>query len=128
MEYPEEQPVPEPFTNDRGQRLHALAFWPGAAAPLKGALVWHHGHGEHSGRKADGAARHASTVAVDRPAAVADHLTNCVMPLLLLREVYARLAAAGIAVFTYDMHGHGLSKPTEPEQRALLISLKHAVR
>jgi alpha-beta hydrolase superfamily lysophospholipase len=34
--------------------------------------------------------------------------------------VFSRIADAGIAVFTYDAHGHGKSEPLEDAKRCMI--------
>jgi len=41
--------------------------------------------------------------------------------------VHKELAQAGIAVYGYDHHGHGLSEPTEPRDRALVQDFDYLV-
>ncbi|WIA16147.1 hypothetical protein OEZ85_012863 [Tetradesmus obliquus] len=42
-------------------------------------------------------------------------------------HVFEQLAAAGVAVYAYDMHGHGQSEPKEGPGRALLLDWRHMV-
>jgi hypothetical protein len=44
-----------------------------------------------------------------------------------LPAVFEQLAAAGVGVYAYDMHGHGLSEPQELAGRALLLDWHHLV-
>ena len=41
--------------------------------------------------------------------------------------VFERLAKAGIAVHSYDCHGHGRSEPEEERSRALIWRFHHVV-
>jgi acylglycerol lipase len=38
------------------------------------------------------------------------------------------MADAGVAVYTYDVHGHGRSEPTGPNDRGLITDYTHLVR
>lgn len=42
--------------------------------------------------------------------------------------VFQQLADAGVAVYCFDVHGHGESEPKEPQYRGLIRSYKHLVR
>ncbi len=42
-------------------------------------------------------------------------------------SVFERLAKAGIAVHSYDCHGHGRSEPHEERSRALIWRFHHVV-
>ena len=42
--------------------------------------------------------------------------------------VHRELAEAGIAVYGYDHHGHGLSEPKDPRDRALVGDFNYLVR
>ena len=42
--------------------------------------------------------------------------------------VFGEIAKAGIAVHSYDCHGHGQSEPTEERDRALIWHFHHVVR
>eukprot|EP00882_Tetradesmus_deserticola_P005694 GHRQ01005995.1.p1 GENE.GHRQ01005995.1~~GHRQ01005995.1.p1 ORF type:complete len:263 (+),score=86.57 GHRQ01005995.1:298-1086(+) len=41
--------------------------------------------------------------------------------------VFKHLADAGVAVYTYDAHGHGRSEPKEPHNRGLITNHTHLV-
>eukprot|EP00878_Enallax_costatus_P025750 GHUV01027576.1.p1 GENE.GHUV01027576.1~~GHUV01027576.1.p1 ORF type:complete len:138 (+),score=10.99 GHUV01027576.1:490-903(+) len=41
--------------------------------------------------------------------------------------VFEQLSASGIAVYTYDMYGHGMSEPKEPADRAWVQDWQHMV-
>ena len=41
--------------------------------------------------------------------------------------VHRELAEAGIAVYGYDHHGHGLSEPKDPRDRALVHDFNNLV-
>lgn len=41
--------------------------------------------------------------------------------------VHRELAEAGIAVYGYDHHGHGLSEPKDPRDRALVHNFNNLV-
>lgn len=42
--------------------------------------------------------------------------------------VFEQLANAGVAVYCFDVHGHGASEPKEASERGLIRSYKHLVR
>ena len=44
------------------------------------------------------------------------------------RAVFSRIADAGIAVFTYDAHGHGKSEPLKDSERCLVNRFDDLVR
>ena len=52
----------------------------------------------------------------------------CSQTLLAHPAVFERLAKAGIAVHSYDCHGHGRSEPQEERSRALIWRFHHVVR
>lgn len=76
------------WQNGRGQNMYGVEFLPaGGATAARGALLWHHGICEHSGRYA---------------------------------PVMQQLAEQGVAVYTFDAHGHGRSDPQEPAERCMI--------
>lgn len=73
------------WTNGRGQEMLGVEYAP--PGPPAGALLWHHGVCEHSGR---------------------------------YTPVFTHIASLGVAVYTFDAHGHGKSQPQEPSERCLV--------
>jgi alpha-beta hydrolase superfamily lysophospholipase len=55
------------------------------------------------------------------PAAAADDDDDVV-------AVFEHLAAAGVAVYSYDVHGHGRSEPLAPGDRGLINDYNNLVR
>ena len=53
---------------------------------------------------------------------------SCSETVISSLAVFERLAKAGIAVHSYDCHGHGRSEPEEERSRALIWRFHHVVR
>jgi len=43
-------------------------------------------------------------------------------------KLFERISRAGIAIHSFDAHGHGLSEPKSKAERALVWQFKHLVR
>ena len=81
------------WTNGRGQAMLGVEYLP--HGPAQGALLWHHGVCEHSGRYG---------------------------------PVFEHIAGLGVAVYTFDAHGHGRSQPEAPSDRCLVTRFDDLVR
>lgn len=43
-------------------------------------------------------------------------------------KLFERMSSAGVAIHSFDAHGHGQSEPTAKSERALVWKFKHLVR
>ena len=117
--------------NCRGQQLltvHYIAEAVNGFAP-HAVLIWHHGYGEHVGRYKWGA--HMLGFLTISLLNIHSHfphlpLSSCQF-VLLVYAVFSQLAAAGIAVHSYDAHGHGQSEPSRLEDRAFVQNITDLV-
>lgn len=102
--------------NKRGQRLYLVAFEPPAGKTVA-RLFFHHGLGEHSSRYDKGKLCMSLVVAL-----ATNHLVRF---RAFHYAVFARFAEQGIAVYSYDAHGHGKSQPLGQTERALVLSFQY---
>ncbi|GFR39898.1 hypothetical protein Agub_g403 [Astrephomene gubernaculifera] len=127
------------FVNSRRQKLHTLHY-PSKSGPPAALLFLHHGLAEHSGRYDKGKRSFKSmpkrtskmmllTFAWIRYPAPPQHVTlTTPSPSPHSGSAVCRyLADNGIAVYTYDAHGHGRSEPLDVNSRAYIQSYTHLV-
>ena len=97
--------------------LYCVSFLPSSP---QANLIWAHGFGEHVGRYFGGASRLLKLSSFNSETPPPE------MPLYLHISgvhgisVWAQMAENGIAVHTFDAHGHGRSQPREAEERAMI--------
>lgn len=126
------------FENDRGQKLQGVEYIP--SSKQWATLVWNHGVCEHKERYVPGKGCRGLLLAVlqhfEHLCSIhqaADWVLSCAdleqLSLLLCRAVavFEQLANAGVAVYCFDVHGHGTSEPKEPSERGLIRKYKHLV-
>ena len=133
------------FINGRGQTLHTVEFVP--IETPKALLIFHHGYGEHTGRydygggtcpthschvlaHSDNLHPLAFAVAVASGSSTDCHnyCSRTKADTLCCHAVFEEIAKAGIAVHSYDCHGHGQSEPLEERDRALIWHFYYVVR
>ena len=134
------------FINGRGQTLYTVEFVP--VKPPKALLIFHHGYGEHTGRYDYGRQHILPQAAMCRPYQISRPLSVTLSAAvahgsstdgqflrsqvktdrMFCRAVFGEIAKAGIAVHSYDCHGHGRSEPLEERDRALIWHFHHVVQ
>lgn len=112
------------WTNNRGQVLHTVEALP--LLNLRAVLVFHHGYGEHTGRYARGMLQDLGQLAtVPSYASYQTRHYSHIVPFSIALTmfwglpVFKRLAEHGVAVHSFDCHGHGLSEPRGHNDRVL---------
>jgi hypothetical protein len=132
------QPCRFELENDRGQKLQGVEFLP--SGKQWATLIWNHGVCEHKERYVPG------EVALDvyearlvgmfccfssseaEPRHLQGDLSQCPCTAVSAVAVFEQLANAGVAVYCFDVHGHGESEPKQPDHRGLIKSYTHLVR
>lgn len=143
------------FENDRGHKLLGAEFVPDSAQQQWATLIWHHGVCEHSGRYTPGKL-YDYNVELYSSRVLCRHMCVCKMfclvsmhplgsaellltsfstvcgsaciAIMLWFAVFQHMADAGVAVYTFDVHGHGRSEPSVAGDRGLIKSYAHLVR